>query len=145
MTKHDMMTSSNGNISPFRVLCEGNPQVANGFPWQRPVTETFDVFFDVRLNRRLRNSPVGGDLRRHGAHCAVTVMNCVNIFYGCTAYKWHRWAWLLLLNSSALLSYSHLDSLHIITKCMLSWGQSAAYYVATSISNPCGNFKGGGH
>ena len=25
-----------------------------------------------------------------------------------------------------------------------SWGQSAAYAVVTSISNPCGDFNGGG-
>ena len=47
-----MMTSSNGNI--FRVtgpLC-GNSPVTGEFPAQRPVTLTFDVFFDLRLNKR---------------------------------------------------------------------------------------------
>ena len=51
MTK---MTSSNGSI--FRALlalCEGNPSVTGGFPWQRPVTQSFGVFFDVCLNKRL--------------------------------------------------------------------------------------------
>ena len=44
-----MMTSSNGNI--FRVigLCEGNSPVTGEFPSQRPVTQSFDVFFDLRL------------------------------------------------------------------------------------------------
>ena len=32
-------------------ICEGNPPVADGFPSQRPVS--FDVFFDLRLNKRL--------------------------------------------------------------------------------------------
>ena len=48
-----MMTSSNGNI--FRVtghLCEESP-VPGEFPAQRPVTQGFDVFFDLRLNKRL--------------------------------------------------------------------------------------------
>ena len=48
-----MMTSSNGNI--FRVtghLC-GNSPVPGEFPAQRPVTWSFDVFFDLRLNKRL--------------------------------------------------------------------------------------------
>ena len=47
-----MMTSSNGNI--FRVigLCEGNPPVNGGFPSQRPVTRSFDIFFDLCLNKR---------------------------------------------------------------------------------------------
>ena len=38
-----MMTSSNGKI--FRVTGE--------FPSQRPVTRSFDIFFDLRPNNRL--------------------------------------------------------------------------------------------
>ena len=48
-----MMTSSNGNI--FRVtgpLC-GEFTGPGEFPTQRPVTRSFDVFFDLRLNKRL--------------------------------------------------------------------------------------------
>ena len=37
----------------FHTLCEGNPPVASGFPSQRPVTRSFDVFFDLYLNKRL--------------------------------------------------------------------------------------------
>ena len=48
-----MMTSSNGNI--FRVtgpLC-GEFTGPGEFPAQRPVMRSFDVFFDLRLNKRL--------------------------------------------------------------------------------------------
>ena len=48
-----MMTSSNGTI--FRVtghLCGESP-VPGEFPAQRPVTRSFDVFYDLRLNKRL--------------------------------------------------------------------------------------------
>ena len=48
-----MMTSSNGNI--FRVighLC-GVFTCPGEFPSQRPVTRSFDVFFDLRPNKRL--------------------------------------------------------------------------------------------
>ena len=51
-----MMTSSNGNI--FRVtgpLCGSRGE----FPTQRPVTRTFDVFFDLRPNIRLSKQPWG--------------------------------------------------------------------------------------
>ena len=47
-----MMTSSNGNI--FRVtgpLC-GEFTVSGEFPAQRPVTQSFDVFFDLCLNKQ---------------------------------------------------------------------------------------------
>ena len=34
-------------------LYEGNPPVTRGFLLQRPVTQSFDAFFDLRLNKRL--------------------------------------------------------------------------------------------
>ena len=52
-----MMTSSNGNI--FRVtgpLC-GEFTGPGEFPTQRPVTRSFAVFFDLRLNKRLSKQP----------------------------------------------------------------------------------------
>ena len=48
-----MMTSSYGNISSLLALCAGNSLVTGEFPSQRPVTRSFDVFFDLRLNTRL--------------------------------------------------------------------------------------------
>ena len=63
-----MMTSSNGNI--FRVtghLC-GEFTGLGEFPAQRLVTQSFDVFFDLRLNKRLSKQPLGCDLRRHRGH-----------------------------------------------------------------------------
>ena len=43
----DMMMSSNGNIFHVTDLCDGNPPVTGGFPSQRPVMQSFDVFFDA--------------------------------------------------------------------------------------------------
>ena len=54
-----MMTSSNGNI--FRVtdpLC-GEFTGPVEFPIQRPVTRSFDVFFDLRPKKRLSKQPWG--------------------------------------------------------------------------------------
>ena len=48
-----MMTSSNGNISLLLAICAGNSPVTGEFPTRRPVTRSFDVFFDLRLNKRL--------------------------------------------------------------------------------------------
>ena len=39
-------------FSALLVLCEGKPPVTGGFPSQRPVTQSFDVFFDQRPNKR---------------------------------------------------------------------------------------------
>ena len=66
-----MMTSSNGNI--FRGtghLCGGIHRPGE-FTAQRPVTRSFDVFFDLRLNKWLSEA---GDLRRSRAQYDVTVI-----------------------------------------------------------------------
>ena len=44
------MTSSNGNFFALLVLRAGNSPVTGEFPAQRPVTLSFYVFFDLRLN-----------------------------------------------------------------------------------------------
>ena len=49
----DMMTSSNVNV--FRVT----GHLCGEFPTQRPVTRSFDVFFDLRLNKRLSKQSWG--------------------------------------------------------------------------------------
>ena len=50
------MTSSNGNI--FRVTGHLSP-VPGEFPAQRPVTRSFNVFFDLRLDKRLSKQSWG--------------------------------------------------------------------------------------
>ena len=47
-----MMTSSNGNIFHVTGICAGNSPNSDEFPTQRTVTRSFDVFFDLRLNKR---------------------------------------------------------------------------------------------
>ena len=59
-----MMTSPNENI--FRVTSH----LGTGeFPARRPVTRSFDVFFDLRLNKRLSKQSQG-----YHAHYDVIVM-----------------------------------------------------------------------
>ena len=40
-------------VSALLALRAGNSQVTGEFPSRRPVTRIFDVFFDLRLNKRL--------------------------------------------------------------------------------------------
>ena len=42
-----------GTFSALLAPCEGNPSATGEFPSQRPVTQSFDAFFDLRLNKRL--------------------------------------------------------------------------------------------
>ena len=42
--------------SALLALCVWNSLVTGEFPAQRPVTQGFDVFFDLRLNKRWVNN-----------------------------------------------------------------------------------------
>ena len=53
ITTHIMMTSSIETFATLLALCEWKPPVTSGFLSQRPVTRSFGVSFDVRLNKRL--------------------------------------------------------------------------------------------
>ena len=40
-------------FSTLLAICAGNSPVADEFPTHRPVTRSFDVFFDLRMNTQL--------------------------------------------------------------------------------------------
>ena len=46
--RHQMET-----FSALLAICAGNSPVTGEFPAQRPVMRSFDVFIDLRLNKRL--------------------------------------------------------------------------------------------
>ena len=46
-------------ISALPVICVRNSTVTGDFPAQRPVTRNFDVFFDLRLNKRFSKQSWG--------------------------------------------------------------------------------------
>ena len=52
--RHQMET-----FSALLAICAGNSPVPGEFPTQRPVTRSFDVFFDLRLNTRLSKQSWG--------------------------------------------------------------------------------------
>ena len=67
-------------FSELLAICAGNSSVTGEFPAQRPVTRSFDVFFDLRVKNGWVNTHEAGDLRRHRAHYDVIVM--------CPISKW---------------------------------------------------------
>ena len=46
-------------LSALLAICAGNSPVPGEFPTQRSVTRSFDVFFDMRLNKRLSKQSWG--------------------------------------------------------------------------------------
>ena len=69
--RHQMET-----FSALLAICAGNSPATGEFPAQRPVTRSFDVFFDLRLKIGWVNNGEAGELRRHIVHYDVTVMFC---------------------------------------------------------------------
>ena len=67
-------------FSALLVLCTRNSLVTGEFPSQRPVTRSFDVFFDLRLNKRLSKQSrrwwFETPLRSLWRHCNVSSTPC---------------------------------------------------------------------
>ena len=63
-------------LSALLAICAGNSPVTGEFPSKRPVTRSFDVFFDLCLNKRLSKQSRGWwfqtPWRPLWRHCNVT-------------------------------------------------------------------------
>ena len=62
-------------FSALLAICAGYSPVPGEFPTQRPVTRSFDVFFDVRPNKRLSKQWWGWWFETLSSHCDVIVMD----------------------------------------------------------------------
>ena len=67
--RHQMET-----FSALLAICVGNSPFRGEFPTQRPVTRSFDVFFDLFPINGWVNNREAGDLRRTHAHYDVIVI-----------------------------------------------------------------------
>ena len=89
--RHQMET-----FSALLAICAGNSPVPGEFPTQRPVTRSFDVFFGLRLNKRLSKNGEDGDLRHNRVHYDVIVMYS-NLKPGTTLHRlvvfWYSSKW----------------------------------------------------
>ena len=120
-----MMTSSTWNMFRVTGFCAGNSPVTVGnspitgeFPSHRPVTRSFDVFFDLRLKKKQKNGWVNnrdaGYLRRHRAHYDVTVMWCQIV----TQWSGHPW-YLSAFNPSLLSHFELVKGSHWGLPCII--------------------------
>ena len=75
-------------FSTSLALCVGNSPVTSEFPSQRPVTRSFDVFFDLTLTNGWANHQDGGDLRCNCAHYDITLMPTI-----CNRIKLYLVSW----------------------------------------------------
>ena len=61
-------------LSTLLAFCEGNPTVTGEFLAQRSVTQSFEIFFDLHLNKWLSKQSGLQWFRRHWTYYDVTVI-----------------------------------------------------------------------
>ena len=78
--RHQMET-----FSALLAICAGNSPVTGEFPAQRPVTRSFDFFFDLHMNKRLSKQSWGWwfetPSRSLCRHCNEYVLNVQYLIY----------------------------------------------------------------
>ena len=76
-------------FSELLAFFAGNSPVPGEFPAQRPVTRNFNIFFDLRPNKRLSNNREAGDLRRLPIRYNVIVMSLSNLAHNFLLHAVH--------------------------------------------------------
>ena len=70
--KYSWWRHQTDSFSALLDRCEGKPPVTRGFPSQRAVTRSFDIFFEQTVEQTIKTPVI---LRRHCSHYDVIVMN----------------------------------------------------------------------
>ena len=114
-------------FSTLLALCAGNSPVTGEFPSQRPVTWSFNVFFDLHLNKRLSKQSwfrwFETPLRSLWRHC--------NEHY--THFSGVTWASWPLKSPATILCVQQLVQVIRMTKNNLSVNELISSYSATYI------------
>ena len=75
-------------FSALMAICEENSPATGEFPAQRPVVQSFDDFFVMRLNKRLNKQSLGWWFETLSRPYDVTLMN----LHACLlSYKGSLW------------------------------------------------------
>ena len=90
-------------FSALLATCAGNSSVTGEFPTQRPVTRSIDVFFDLRLHKRLSKQswnwwsettsgrPCNGPLTRYAKLQVAHAPGMPGTFSPAADFKGNRW------------------------------------------------------
>ena len=85
-------------FSTLLALCAGNSLVTGEFPSQRPVTRSFNVFFDLCLNKRLskhlrdrRIETPSPSLWRHCNDVPCHVVKSLKLIWKLGTGRWNLW------------------------------------------------------
>ena len=133
-------------FSALLTLCEGNPPVTGGFPSQRPVMPSFDIFIELRLNERSRSrwfETPSHSLWRRCNENVFLILSCPikeyrNYFQTTTCGAWHMACFLIFSTWNIVLMWEligvqvgfHLFVIrHDETRCLLFCHIFAALFV----------------
>ena len=129
-------------FSALLALCAGNSPVNGDIPTQRPVTRSFDVFFDLRLNKQVgkqswgwwSETPTRSSWRQSNG-LPLVIWNIINHFvYAALGQTlnifcpndavWCRKTWLSLVEVMACCHYCNLCRLMLtISGVLWHWQQ----------------------
>ena len=130
-------------FSALLAICAGNSPVAGEFPSQRTVTRSFDVFFDLRLNKRLSKQSWGWWFETPSCpswrHCNV---------HFCLAIKFSSSVWWITTRSSFYwqrLAHGQLHPWYSVESCYSSRpsppGQNGRHFADDNFGCNCVNEK----
>ena len=96
-------------FSALLAICAGNSPVPGEFPTQRPVTRGFDVFFDLRLNKRFSKQSWGWWFETPSG----SLWRQYNVDVASDSWSWHHYdsPILLMLMRSGSLRLQKINTL----------------------------------
>ena len=107
-------------FSALLAICTGNSPVPGEFPSQRPVTRSFDVFFDLCLNKRPSKQTRGWWFETPS--CPLWRHNNVSHFCGCV---WGGWT--IIFSQLRHTDPKKAGYLFLLLLCSLWWEQIIGY------------------
>ena len=117
-------------FSVLLTICAGNSPVTGEFPTQRTVTRSFDVFFDLRLNKRLSKQSWGRWFetpshplwRHYNVLLRVKILKVKNLRF---KFPGNFAGWHSVLALHMILTQQRVwhpaEMIHIRHRCELSW------------------------
>ena len=96
------------------IHCVGNSPFPGEFPSQRPVTRSFDVFFDLRLNKWLSKEPWGWWFETPSCSLWRHVMTWTNLMKDyCHQFLWHSFKCHFTGNDQGINHWNYLKNTHL--------------------------------
>ena len=116
--RHQMET-----FSALVAICAGNAPVTGEFPTQRPVTRSFDVFFDMRPNKRLGKQSWGWGFdtpsRPLWRHCNDQSMLTHVLRAILKVGRVRMFEYIRFLHATIYICYKHFENGHLLISFLI--------------------------